>query len=209
VLWVVSILTMVVGAVLAITQTDVKRMLAYSSIAHAGFILVGVTAGTVESIGAVMFYLLTYGLTTIGAFAIVGLVRDGSGEATHLSKWAGLGRRSPVIAGAFTFFLLALAGIPLTSGFMAKFYVFQAAVSGGAAGLVVVGVIASAVTAFFYVRVIILMFFAEPAADAPTVALPSGFASAALGLGLAATLILGIVPSSVITIAHNSSTFVR
>lgn len=209
VMWVVAILTMVVGAVLAITQTDVKRMLAYSSIAHAGFLLVGVAAGTVESIGAVMFYLLTYGLTTIGAFAVVGLVRDGSGEATHLSKWAGLGRRSPVIAGAFTFFLLALAGIPLTSGFMAKFYVFQAAVSGGAAGLVVVGVIASAVTAFFYVRVIILMFFAEPAAEAPTVALPSGFASAALGLGFAATLVLGIVPSAVITIANNAGAFVR
>jgi NADH-quinone oxidoreductase subunit N len=209
VLWVVAILTMVIGAVLAITQTDVKRMLAYSSIAHAGFILVGVTATNAQGLAGSMFYLLTYGFTTIGAFAVVGLVRDGSGEATHLSQWAGLGKRSPFLAGTFAFFLLALAGIPLTSGFMAKFYVFQAAVAGGAAGLVVVGVITSAITAFFYARVIVLMFFAEPAGDGPTVALPSGFAAGALGLGLAVTLVLGIVPASVMTIAHNAATFVR
>ncbi len=209
VMWVVAILTMLVGAVLAVTQTDVKRMLAYSSIAHAGFILVGVTAANGQGLAGSMFYLLTYGFTTIGAFAVVGLVRDGSGEATHLSRWAGLGRRAPFLAGTFAFFLLALAGIPLTSGFMAKFYVFQAAVSGGAAGLVVVAVIASAITAFFYARVIVLMFFAEPSADAPTIMLPGGFAAGALGAGLAVTLVLGIAPSSVMTIAHNAAQFVR
>jgi NADH-quinone oxidoreductase subunit N len=209
VMWVVAILTMVVGAVLAITQTDIKRMLAYSSVAHAGFILVAVTAGTVDSIGAVLFYLLTYGFSIIGAFAIVGLVRNPTGEANHLSSWAGLGRRAPFLSGAFTFFLLAFAGIPLTSGFMAKFYVFRAGVDGGAAGLVIVGVIASAVTAFFYVRVIILMYFVEPADDGTTVALPSAFASAALGLGLAVTLVLGVVPASVINIAHDASSFAR
>ncbi|MGH3744451.1 MAG: NADH-quinone oxidoreductase subunit NuoN, partial [Mycobacteriales bacterium] len=209
IMWVVAILTMVVGAVLAITQTDIKRMLAYSSVAHAGFILVAVTAGTLDSIGAVLFYLLTYGFSIIGAFAIVGLVRNPTGEANHLSSWAGLGRRAPFLAGTFTFFLLAFAGIPLTSGFMAKFYVFRAGVDGGAAGLVVVGVIASAVTAFFYVRVIILMYFVEPADDGTTVALPSAFASAAVGLGLAVTLVLGVVPASVIDIAHNASSFAR
>ncbi|HEX7354599.1 MAG TPA: NADH-quinone oxidoreductase subunit NuoN [Mycobacteriales bacterium] len=209
IMWVVAILTMVVGAVLAITQTDIKRMLAYSSVAHAGFILVAFTAGTVDSVEAVLFYLLTYGFSIIGAFAIVGLVRNPTGEANHLSSWAGLGRRAPFLAGTFTFFLLAFAGIPLTSGFMAKFYVFRAGVDGGAAGLVVIGVITSAVTAFFYVRVIILMYFVEPADDGTTVALPSAFASAAVGLGLAVTLVLGVVPAAVIDIAHNASTFAR
>ena len=112
ILWAVAILTMLVGSVLALTQTDVKRMLAYSSIAHAGFILVGLTAtdsvtsdGEVLGVSSVLFYLLAYGFTTIGAFAVVTLVRDSAGEATHLSQWAGLGRRSPLVAVVFTFFL--------------------------------------------------------------------------------------------------------
>lgn len=209
VLWVVAILTMVVGTVFAITQTDIKRMLAYSTIAHAGFILVAVTATTASSIASVLFYVLTYGFTTIGAFAVVGLVRNPTGEANHLSHWAGLGRRAPFLAGTFSFFLLAFAGIPLTSGFMAKFYVFRAGIAGGATGLVIIGVVASAVTAFFYVRVIILMYFVEPADDATTVALPSAFASAALGLGVAVTLVLGVVPAAVIDIANDASVFAR
>ena len=125
-MWVVAILTMVVGAVLAITQTDIKRMLAYSSIAHAGFLLTGVrrraaalddrpTARSPRSRRCCSTW-STYGFTTIGAFAVVTLVRDAGGEATHLSRWAGLGKESPLVAGVFAFFLLALAGIPLTSG---------------------------------------------------------------------------------------------
>ena len=108
-------------------------MLAYSSIAHAGFILVGLIALDRQGLSATLFYLLAYGFTTIGAFAVVTLVRDADGEATHLSQWAGLGRRSPVVAGVFTLFLLALAGIPLTSGFTGKFAVFPAALPGGRA----------------------------------------------------------------------------
>ena len=129
---------MVVGALLALTQTDVKRMFAYSSIAHAGFILTGVIAYNAQGLAGTMFYLLTYGFATIGAFAIVSLVRDGEGEATHLSQWRGLGKRSPAMAAAFTLFLLALAGIPLTSGFMGKYAVFLAAVDGGATPVVIV-----------------------------------------------------------------------
>ena len=208
-MWGVAILTMVVGAVLAITQADVKRMLAYSSIAHAGFILVGVTAANADGLAGSLFYLLAYGLTTIGAFAVVGLVRDGAGEANHLARWAGLGKRSPFIAGSFAFFLFALAGIPLTSGFIAKFAVFSAAISGHAVGLVVVAVVTSAVTAFFYARVVVLMFFTEPPADGPTVALPSGFTAAALALGLASTLVLGVIPGSVLDLAHHAAQFVR
>src|SRR6478609_5276645 len=117
-MWVVAILTMLVGAIIAITQTDVKRLLAYSSIAHGGFVLTGVVAATVAGLSSSLFYLAVYGFTTVGAFAVVTLVRDPAGEANHLSRWAGLGRRSPLVAGMFAFFLFAFAGIPLTSGFI-------------------------------------------------------------------------------------------
>jgi len=207
-MWGVAILTMVVGSVLAITQTDVKRMLAYSSVAHAGFILTGLVAANRAGLSGAMFYLLAYGFTTLGAFAVVTLVRDADGEATHLSQWRGLGRRSPVIAGCFGFLLFALAGIPLTSGFTGKFAVFQAAVSGGATGLVVVGAIASAIAVFFYARVVVLMFFNEPTVDGPTVAIPGFYTAAVLGLGVAVTLLLGIFPSSVLSLAHSAWPFV-
>jgi NADH-quinone oxidoreductase subunit N len=208
-LWIVAILTMIVGSLLAVTQTDVKRLLAYSSIAHAGFILTGVLAIDRAGVSATLFYLVTYGFTTIGAFAVVTLVRDSGGEATHLSRWAGLGRRSPVVAGVFALFLLALAGIPLTSGFTGKFAVFSAAAAGGATPLVVVGVLASAVAAFFYVRIIVLMFFSEPAPDGPTVAVPSAFTTAAVTLGAAVTVVLGIAPQPLLDLADQASVFLR
>ena len=208
-MWAVAILTMVVGAVLAVTQTDVKRMLAYSAIAHTGFILVGVIAINRDGLSGSLFYLLTYGFTTLASFAVVGLVRDGSGEATHLAQWAGLGKKSPLVAGVFAFLLFALAGIPLTSGFMAKFAVFKAATEGGATPLVVVGVVASAVTAFFYARVIVLMFFQEPSVDGPTVAVPSVCTAAAIALGLAVTVVLGIVPQPALDLAGQAALFVR
>jgi len=208
-LWVIAILTMVVGAVLAVTQTDVKRMLAYSSIAHTGFILIGVIAINKDGLSGSLFYLLTYGFTTIASFAVVSLVRDSSGEATHLAQWSGLGRRSPVVAGVFAVLLFALAGIPLTSGFIAKFAVFKAAIEGGATALVVVGVVASAVTAFFYAKVVVLMFFQEPALDGPTVAVPSAYTAVTIGLGLAVTLVLGVLPQSVLDLAGHAALFVR
>jgi NADH-quinone oxidoreductase subunit N len=205
--WGVAILTMVVGSVFAITQTDVKRMLAYSSVAHAGFILVGVIALNPSGLSGSMFYLLTYGITTIGAFGILTLVRDPDGEATHLSRWAGLGRRSPVVGSVFALFLLALAGIPLTSGFTGKFAVFQAAVRGGATPLVVVGVIASAMAAFFYVRVIVLMFFAEPVVDGPAVVTPGAATSATLAVAVAVTVLLGVFPQPLLDLANKAAPF--
>lgn len=179
---VVAILTMLVGTVVALVQTDVKRMLAYSSIAHAGFLLSGVVALDESGVTAVIFYLLAYGAATVGAFGVVSVVRekvggptagaddeDGEGtvlgEATHLSQWAGLGRTHPLAALAFTLFLLSFAGIPLTAGFIGKFTVFSAAVAGGAWPVAVAGVLASAAAAFFYVRVIVLMFFTAPAGE--------------------------------------------
>jgi NADH-quinone oxidoreductase subunit N len=204
-LWGVAILTMVAGAVIAITQTDVKRLLAYSSIAHAGFVLTAVIATSVAGLSSSLFYLASYGLTTIGAFAVITLVRDAGGEAGHLSRWAGLGRRSPVVAGIFALFLLAFAGIPLTSGFVGKFAVFQAAIASGETPLVIVGVLSSAIAAFFYVRVIVLMFFSDPVPDGPEVVVPSVFTGTAVGLGVAATLVLGIVPEPVLSLASHAA----
>jgi NADH-quinone oxidoreductase subunit N len=210
-LWVIAILTMVIGAVIAITQTDVKRLLAYSSIAHAGFILTAVISSSVQGLSSSLFYLATYGLSTIGAFAVITLVRDSGGEADHLSRWAGLGKRSPLVAGVFALFLLTFAGIPLTSGFAGKFAVFQAAIAGGATPLVIVGVLASAIAAFFYVRVIVLMFFSDPVPDGPVVAIPSVFTGTAVGLGALSAVVLGIVPGPVLSLASHAATqlFVR
>jgi NADH-quinone oxidoreductase subunit N len=205
--WGVAILTMVVGSVFAITQTDVKRMLAYSSVAHAGFILIGVIALNKSGLSGSMFYLLTYGITTIGAFGVLTLVRDPDGEATHLSRWAGLGRRSPLIGGVFALFLLALAGIPLTSGFTGKFAVFSAGVSGGATPLVIVGVITSAMAAFFYVRVIVMMFFAEPVEDGPVVVTPGGATSSAIAMAVAVTVFLGVFPQPLLNLANQAVPF--
>jgi NADH-quinone oxidoreductase subunit N len=209
VMWGVAILTMAVGAIVAVTQTDVKRLLAYSSIAHAGFILTGVIAMNQHGLSAVLFYLGAYSFVTMGAFAVVTLVRDASGEATHLSRWAGLGRRSPLVAAIFALFLLAFAGIPLTSGFAGKFAVFQAAASSGATPLVIVGVLSSAVAAFFYIRVIVLMFFSDPQPNGPTVAVPSAFTATAIGLGVLVTLVLGILPQYFLHLADQASVFVR
>jgi NADH-quinone oxidoreductase subunit N len=206
VVWVVAILTMVIGAVLGLTQTDVKRMLAYSSIAHAGFILVGLISLDRDGLAGTMFYLLTYGFTTIGAFAVVTLVRDADGEATHMSQWAGLAKRSPLLAGVFTLFLLALAGIPLTSGFTGKFFIFRAGY-GVAAPLVVIALVASAVAAFFYLRIVVLMFFSEPAENGPTVAVPSALTVLALGIGVTATVVLGLAPQPLLDLADKASLF--
>ncbi len=210
-MWGVAILTMLVGSIIAITQTDVKRLLAYSSIAQAGYILTGVVAATTAGLSSSLFYLAGYGAATIGAFAIVTLVRDQAGEAAHLSRWAGLGRRSPLVAGMFALFLIAFAGIPLTSGFTGKFAVFQAAIGGGALPLVIVGAIASAILAFPYVRVIVLMFFSEPAADGPLVVRPSAYTGVAVGIGALATLVLGIVPGPLLNLAQHAAShlFVR
>ena len=207
--WAVTVATIVVGSIVAITQTDIKRMLAYSSVAQAGFILIGVTAASDSGLSSTMFYLAAYGFATIGAFALVSLVRDGTAEATHLSRWAGLGRRSPVVAGVLALFLLSFAGIPLTSGFIGKFAVFEAAIDGGATPLAIIGAIFSAVAAFFYVRVIVLMYFSDSPEDAPTVAVPSAFTTLSIAMCAAATVALGVFPGPVIDLADQAASFIR
>jgi NADH-quinone oxidoreductase subunit N len=216
-IWVIAILTMVVGSVIALSQTDIKRMLAYSAIAHSGFILTGFVGaqrggadlGGIGSVQAVLFYLVTYGFMTIAAFAIVTVVRDASGEATAMSRWAGLGKESPVVAGVFAFLLLGMAGIPLTSGFTGKWAVFASALSGGAWQLVVIAVLMSAVAAFFYVRVIVLMYFSDPVGEGPTVTMPSVLTTIVIAVGFTATLVLGVVPGPVLDLAAAAGEFIR
>jgi len=220
--WVIAILTMVVGAVLAVVQTDMKRMLAYSSVAHTGFLLVGVLGvqqaselsdGQVTSLQAVLFYLATYGFAIVGSFALVTLVRDSNGEASQFSRWAGIGRRSPLVGGLFAFFLLSMAGIPLTAGFVGKWAVFTVALSAGAWPVVIAAILCSIVAVFFYVRVIVLMFFLDGDVDGPgevaSVTRPSILTSGTILVGVVATLVLGIVPGPVLTLAANAGQFVR
>jgi NADH-quinone oxidoreductase subunit N len=201
----VAILSMVIGTVLGLTQTDMKRMIAYSSVAHAGFILVGTIALTPAGLSGTLFYLLAYGFTTLAALGVISLVRDGTGEASQLSQWSGLGRRSPIVAGVFALCMLSLAGIPLTSGFISKFGVFSAAYADGMVPLVVVAVVFSAVAAFFYLRVVVVMFFNEPHPDGPTVTVPGVFTTVAISIGTLSTVLLGVVPGPVLDFATVST----
>lgn len=206
VLWAIAILTMAVGTITAVNQTDVKRMLAYSSVAHVGFILTGVIADNHAGLSATLFYLLAYSFSTVGAFAIVGLIRNADGvEDATLAHWAGLGQRSPIVGVMFSMFLLAFAGIPLTSGFVSKLAVFKAAAQGGAVPLVIVGVVASGVAAYFYVRVIVSMFFTEATDDTPQVLAPGILSKAAIAVCAAVTVVLGIFPQPLLNLADQAA----
>ena len=212
IVWAVAIASMAVGAIFGLTQTDVKRILAYSSIAHAGFILVGVLASNAngtpnkDGISSILFYLLTYGFATLGAFGLLMVVRDADGEATHLSQWSGLARKSPLVAAVMTILLLSMAGIPLTAGFTGKFFVFRAAWD-SAGPLVVIALICSAIAAFFYLRIVVLMYFAEPPENAPTIAIPGWSTTIALTFGVIVTIALGVFPQPIIDLAGKAAHF--
>jgi NADH-quinone oxidoreductase subunit N len=205
----IAIVTMVFGSVVAISQRDVKRMLAYSSIAHAGFLLTGVIALSKAGLEASIFYLFVYGIATVGAFAVVTLIRDSAGEVTDLNRWSGLGKRSPLIASIFALFLLAFAGIPLTSGFIGKFSIFSAAYASGSTWVLIAGVLSSAIAAFFYIRVIVLMFFKDPVEDGTSVVIPSGLTTTTIAISSAITLILGIYPAPLINFIATFAKFIR
>jgi NADH-quinone oxidoreductase subunit N len=210
VLWAISILTMAVGTITAINQTDVKRLLAYSSVAHVGFILTGVIADNSAGLSSTLFYLVAYSFSTVGAFAIVGLIRNADGvEDAKLSHWAGLGQRSPIVGVMFSMFLLAFAGIPLTSGFVSKLVVFKAAAQGGAIALVVIGVVASGVAAYFYVRVIVSMFFIKATDDTPHVVAPGILSKAAIAVCAVITVVLGIFPQPLLDLADQAAQLLR
>ena len=200
---------MVFGSLVAIAQRDVKRMLAYSSIAHAGFLLSGVIALNKSGLDASIFYLFAYGVATVGAFAIVTLVRDAAGEVTDLNRWSGLGKRSPWVATAFAGFLLAFAGIPLTSGFIGKFSIFSAAYESGSTAILITGVLSSAIAAFFYIRVIVLMFFKDPIEDGTSVVIPSVYTQITIAISAVVTFALGIYPTPLINFIQSTAQFLR
>ncbi|MGZ8584692.1 MAG: NADH-quinone oxidoreductase subunit NuoN [Actinomycetota bacterium] len=194
--WALAAISVVVGSVLAIAQTDIKRMLAYSSISHAGFVLIGLTAAGEVGISAALYYLGAYALTILGAFGVVMLVSSRGERRTSLAAYAGLGRRSPALAGLLALFLLSLTGIPPTAGFVAKVGVFRAAMDGGGWPLVLIGVVASVVAASFYLRVVVLMFMREPDGGAET---DEGFGARLLvGVPAVLVLVLGVFPGLVI-----------
>ena len=205
----IAIITMLLGSLVAIAQRDVKRMLAYSSIAHAGFLLSGVIALNKAGLDATLFYLFAYGVATVGAFGVVTLVRDSAGEVTDLNRWKGLGKRSPFAAAAFALFLLAFAGIPLTSGFIGKFSIFSAAYESGAKGVVIAGVLSSAIAAFFYIRVIVLMFFTDATEDGTSVEVPSILTRSTIVIAGVVTLALGIYPAPLLNLITDIATFIR
>src|SRR5207237_8815 len=192
VLYALAVVSIVVGSFLAIAQRDVKRLLAYSSIAHAGFILTGLTAANSTGIRAAMFYLVAYAAVTLGAFGLVMLVSARGEDQTSLDAYAGLARRSPGLAALMTVFLLSLAGIPPTAGFIAKVTVFSAAIGAGNWPLAVVGVVASVVAAYFYLRVIVYMYMREPAEgiESDEGAMPR-IAAGVLATGI---VVLGVFP---------------
>ncbi len=212
---ILAVATMVVGISAALTQTDIKRLLAYSSIAHAGFILTAVVgasqlvpAGQATSTASIMFYLGAYGFATIGAFALVTMVRNAAGEENGIAGWAGLAGKNPWVAGLFALFMLSFAGIPLTGGFIGKWAVFTAAWRGGYWWLVIVAVLASLVGAWFYLRVIMVMFVSAPARGT-FVGSASAWTWIPVVVGAVATVWLGVVPDQAMQLASFAGSFLR
>jgi NADH-quinone oxidoreductase subunit N len=207
VIWVIAVATLLVGSILAVVQTNVKRMLAYSSISHAGYILVGIEAaghqGGRDGVSAALFYLLAYAVLVLGTFAIVGLA-SGKGDADHhLDTYKGLGRSRPVLGLAMTVFLLAQAGVPLTSGFFAKFGVIGAAVNHRSYALAIIAMLASVIGAFLYLRILVSMYMAEGDSAAQPIQIPL-FTGTAIAIAAGFTLAVGFQPSWLTTIARHA-----
>ena len=199
----IAALTMTVGNVTALLQTNLKRMLAYSSIAHAGYVLVAVVAGGNEGAAAAVFYLAIYSLMNLGAFGIVALLGRDQDEPVLLSDLAGLGFKNPALAFALTIFMLSLGGIPPTAGFMGKFYVFRAAVQAGQIPLVIVGVLNSVVSIFYYLRVTVALYMEQPAGE-PTAVSRSIPAVIGVVVSLALTLWWGLQAHALLEQAQRS-----
>jgi NADH-quinone oxidoreductase subunit N len=200
-LWALAVATMTVGNVVAIAQSNLKRMLAYSAVAHVGYMLVGLTAGGPLGTGAVLFYLLVYTFTTAGAFGVVLLRERVAGEGVSLGDYAGLARHHGLLALVLSLFLLSLIGIPPLGGFVGKFYLFGAAVRAGYVGLAVIGVLNSAVASYYYLRLIVYMYMREPESAAPAAA-SSFVGGLALAVALAGVIVLGVMPAPFIDLAQ-------
>lgn len=203
VLWWIAAATMVVGTVVGVAQTSLKRMLAYSSIAHGGYILAGLVAGNDVGKAAILFYLAAYALTNLGAFGIMALLGSKDRANDDLRDYAGLWHTHPGLAGLMTFFLLSLGGFPPTAGFIAKWYVFSAAVGSGYYGLAIIGVLSSVVSVFFYLRIVVMMYMTERDARPVPPPIPA-IAMAGLVVAMIGVLYLGVLPSRLIDIAQSS-----
>jgi NADH-quinone oxidoreductase subunit N len=195
--WISAILSMTIGNIGALVQNNVKRLLAYSSIAHAGYLLVAFAAAKTTGISAAIFYAASYALMNVGAFAIVAHL-SGKGERyVTVQDYSGLGRRSPVMAALLTIFLISLIGIPMTGGFFAKFYVFSAALQSNLIGLTIIGVINSAIAAYYYLKVIVYIYMREDRVQAPVASMPASLGTA-LAISAVATIYLGLMPGRVL-----------
>jgi NADH-quinone oxidoreductase subunit N len=206
-----ALLTMTFANLVAGRQESVKRMLAYSSIAHAGYMLVGVTAmmrAPAEAGSSVLFYLFAYAVSTAGAFGTLVLCGSRGREAVSYEDLAGIGKRHPAVALAFSLFLLSLAGVPPTAGFFGKWFIFKSAIDAGLYWLAVLGFVNSVVGAYYYLRVLVYMYMREPAAGAP-VAVPmrSGYVAAALLVSAVLVLALGLAPTRVLDVAVRAAAF--
>ena len=202
--WVSAVLSMTLGNIGALVQNNVKRLLAYSSIAHAGYLLVAFAAAQQVGISAAIFYTASYAAMNVGAFAIVSHLASTDEKYVTLDDYAGLGRRSPLLAAVLTIFLLSLIGIPVTGGFFAKFYVFSAALQSNLVGLTIIGVLNSAIAAYYYLRIIIYMYMRDERVEAPVARIPAGLGFA-LALCLTATIYLGVLPGRVLDYAVESA----
>ncbi|HKS73489.1 MAG TPA: NADH-quinone oxidoreductase subunit N [Terriglobales bacterium] len=202
-IWVVAALSMTLGNIGALVQDNVKRLLAYSSIAHAGYLLVAFAALPEQGIPAAMFYTASYAAMNVGAFAVVTHLASAGERYVTLEDYAGLGRRSPLLAATLTVFLLSLIGIPVTGGFFAKFYVFSAALQAKLVGLVIIGVLNSAIGAYYYLRVIVMMYMREGREEIPVSPVSFGLGTA-LTITALATIYLGVLPGQVLNYASRS-----
>jgi NADH-quinone oxidoreductase subunit N len=209
VLWISALATMVIGNFAALRQSNIKRLLAYSSIAHAGYVMVALTAHTEIGAAAAMFYLASYAFMNIGAFAVVTHVARKGEKHVELMDFAGLSRRQPAAAMLLTIFLLSLTGIPLTAGFFGKFYIFKAALDAGLIWLAVLGMLNSAVAAYYYLRIIVTMYMQEPSDAAPELPAPGPGLRLAMFAAAAVTIFLGVFPSPVLDFAAKSAALIR
>src|SRR5689334_7527459 len=202
--WVSAALSMTLGNIAALVQQNVKRLLAYSSIAHAGYVLVAFAAKPELGAPAVMFYTAAYAAMNVGAFAVISHLANENERYVTLEDYAGLGRSSPILAGTLTIFMISLIGIPITGGFFAKFYVFSAALQSNLVWLTIIGVINSAVGAYYYLKIIVVMYMREAREEVPVLPIPLAL-RAALALTLAATVYLGVVPGRMLTFVQQSA----
>jgi NADH-quinone oxidoreductase subunit N len=202
VLSVIAAVTMIGGTVVGVVQTNIKRMLAYSSIAHAGYLLLGIISANRDGKASLLFYLLAYAVTNIGALGIVALLGTAQEQHDELRDFAGLWRSRPALAGLMTIFLLSLGGIPPTAGFIGKWYIFSAAVQEGHYWLAIIGVLTSVISVFFYLRIVVMMYMTE-GTEIPRPRVPAA-AMAGLAFAVVAVFYLGILPTRVIDLALNS-----